>query len=91
MTHGIEDVMLQLEREKTANERQLESTKKQLESELNRRSQLEKSLSTQKAEVAKLKDHNVKVDRELNKALKELKSTTKKKGRGKVFAIHTVT
>ncbi|KAE9393607.1 hypothetical protein BT96DRAFT_215775 [Gymnopus androsaceus JB14] len=71
--HSIEDVMLQLERDKTASERQLENTKKQLETETTRRSQLEKALSSQKAEFAKLKDHNVKVDRELNKALKDLK------------------
>lgn len=65
--------MLQLERDKTASERQLENTKKHLESESSRRTQLEKALSVQKAEVAKLKDLNVKVDRELNKALKDLK------------------
>ncbi|KAJ3931027.1 MAG: nonmuscle myosin heavy chain b [Lentinula lateritia] len=71
--HGIEDVMLQLERDKTARERQLENIKKQLESETTRRSQVEKALSAQKTEIAKLKDHNVKVDRDLNKALKDLK------------------
>ncbi|KAJ3985572.1 nonmuscle myosin heavy chain b [Lentinula detonsa] len=71
--HGIEDVMLQLERDKTARERQFENVRKQFESESTRRSQLEKALSAQKVEVAKLKDHNVKADRDLNKALKDLK------------------
>ncbi|KAL0070997.1 class II myosin [Marasmius tenuissimus] len=72
--HGIEDMMLQLEREKANNDRQLESTRKQLDAETSKRGQLEKTISSQKSEVAKLKDHNVKVERELKKALDDLKA-----------------
>ncbi|ESK85274.1 myosin type ii heavy chain [Moniliophthora roreri MCA 2997] len=72
--HGIEDMMLQLEREKSNNDRQLESTRKQLESELSRRGQLEQTVSTQKSELAKLKDRGAKLDRELKKALDDLKN-----------------
>ncbi|KAL0576478.1 class II myosin [Marasmius crinis-equi] len=72
--HGIEDMMLQLEREKANNDRQLESTRKQLDGETSRRGQLEKTLSSQKSDLAKLKDHNVKLERELKKALDDLKA-----------------
>ncbi|KAJ4474099.1 nonmuscle myosin heavy chain b [Lentinula edodes] len=64
--HGIEDVMLQLERDKTARERQLENIKKQLESETTRRSQ--------KTEIAKLKDHNVKDLKDREWDIKQLES-----------------
>ena len=67
-------MMLQLEREKGNNDRQLESTRKQLEAETSKRGQLEKTLSSQKSELAKLKDHNIKTERELKKALDDLKA-----------------
>lgn len=66
--------MLQLEREKSNHDRQLEMTRKQLSDEAARRAQLEQALTTHKAEVAKLKDRNVKLDRDLNKALTDLKN-----------------
>ena len=51
----------------------MEAIRKQLETEIAKRTQLEKTVSSQKAEIAKLKDRNVKQDKELNKALKDLK------------------
>lgn len=70
--------MLQLERDNKAaqdrQERQLEASRERLEAETAHRVKLEKSLSNQKADLAKLKDHNTKLDRELNKALTELKN-----------------
>ena len=70
----FEDTALQLEREKNAQDRQLESLKKQLEQETAKRTQLEKLASAQKSEIAQLKDRYVKSDRELNKALTDLKN-----------------
>ena len=70
----FEDVVLQMERDKSSHDRQLEATRKQLEGESTKRAQLERALSSQKTELAKLKDRNVKLDRELNKALTELKA-----------------
>ena len=70
----FEDVVVQLERDKAANDRQMEANRKQLESEIAKRKQLEHSLTTQKTEIIRLKDLNVKLDRELNKALTDLKA-----------------
>lgn len=64
---------LQYQRDRENFTRQLETVKKQLETESTKRAQLEKSLSTQKTEVAKLKERNIKLDRELNQALDSLK------------------
>ncbi|KAG7095147.1 hypothetical protein E1B28_005926 [Marasmius oreades] len=72
--HGIEDMMLQLEREKAHNDRQLESTRKQLDAELVRRNQLEQIVSSQKSELSRVKDRGVKSERELKKALDDLKN-----------------
>ena len=47
--------------------------KKQLETETDKRSQLEKTAAAQKAENAKLKDLNVKLERDLTKALNDIK------------------
>ncbi|EMD32423.1 hypothetical protein CERSUDRAFT_118769 [Gelatoporia subvermispora B] len=69
-----EDAVLQLERDKGAHDRQLDAVRKQLEAEIAKRSQLEHSVSNQKAEIIRLKDHNVKLDRDLNKALTDLKN-----------------
>lgn len=69
----FEDVELQFERDRENFTRQIDAVKKQLDSESTKRSQLERSLSTQKQEVAKLKDRNAKLDRELNTALDNLK------------------
>ena len=66
-------MLLQLERDKGTQDRQLDTTRKQLEAESTRRAQLEHVSSSQRAELAKFKDRNVKLDRELNKALSELK------------------
>lgn len=69
----FEDVVLEFQRNQESQNRQLESTRKQLETESTKRAQLEKTVSSQKSELAKLKDRNVKIDRDLNKALTELK------------------
>ncbi|CCM01260.1 uncharacterized protein FIBRA_03309 [Fibroporia radiculosa] len=69
-----EDVLLQLEREKASLDRQVDTIKKQLDAESAKRTQLEKVASNQKAEIIRLKDHNVKLDRDLNKALTDLKA-----------------
>lgn len=66
--------MLQADRDKAAHERQLETAKKSLEEETARRSKVEHAYSSQKKEMVKLKDHNVKIDRELNKALTDIKN-----------------
>ena len=66
--------MLDAEREKANTQRQLESIRNQLDSEVKRRTQLEQSLSSQKKEMAMLKDRGIKQDRELKKALDDLKA-----------------
>lgn len=66
--------MLQLERDKGAQDRQLETARKSLAEESARRSKLEHALTSRKSELSKLKDHNIKLDRELNKALTDLKN-----------------
>jgi myosin protein heavy chain len=70
----FEDAILQMEREKNALDRQVDNSRKQLEAESQKRSQLEKIVSTQKVEIASLKDRGVKLDRELNKALTDVKN-----------------
>lgn len=72
--HDIEDLMLQMERDKGTQDRQLEAMRKQLESESSKRAQLEKSVSNHKAEVGQLKDQTVQLEAELNKALSDLKA-----------------
>ena len=52
----------------------MEANRKQLESEIAKRKQLEHMLTTQKTEIIRLKDLNIKLDRELNKALNDLKA-----------------
>ncbi|KAI0794866.1 myosin II heavy chain [Abortiporus biennis] len=70
----FEDVVLQLERDKSAQDRQLETSRQQLDNEVKKRTQAEKMVSSQKAEIIRIKDLNVKLDRELNKALTDLKN-----------------
>ncbi|KAF5366211.1 hypothetical protein D9758_005722 [Tetrapyrgos nigripes] len=72
--HEVEDVMLDAERETANAQRQLESIRTQLDGEVKRRTQLEQSFSSQKKEMAILKDRAVKQDRELKKALDDLKA-----------------
>ncbi|THU98628.1 myosin II heavy chain [Dendrothele bispora CBS 962.96] len=72
--HEVEDVMLDAEREKGNVQRQLESIRNQLDGEVKRRTQLEQTLSSQKKEMVLLKDRGVKQDRELKKALDDLKA-----------------
>ncbi len=69
----FEDVVLEHQRERENNVRQLDAARKELETQSIKRAELEKVCLGQKAEVIKLKDRNVKLDRELNKALKDLK------------------
>ena len=70
----FEDVVLNMEREKTAYDRQRETTRKQLETESMKRAQLEQLVKSQKAELTRLKDREVKRDRDFNKALTDLKA-----------------
>jgi myosin protein heavy chain len=70
----FEDAILQVEREKTTLDRQVESLKSQLEDETSKRAKVEGAISAHKKEVAALKDRNVKLDRELNKALTDIKN-----------------
>jgi myosin protein heavy chain len=63
-----------MEREKTAHDRQREATRNQLDVELTKRAQLEQLVSIQRAELIKLNDREVKRDRDLNKALTDLKT-----------------
>lgn len=65
---------MQLERDKATQDRHLETTRKELEAATTKRTELEHLASNQKAELIKLKDRNVKLDRELNKALDNLKA-----------------
>lgn len=66
--------MLQHQREDEAHRRQIDTIRGQLKDESAKRVQLEQFAATQKAEIAKLKDRNIKLDRELNKALDDLKA-----------------
>jgi myosin protein heavy chain len=70
----FEDMTVGHQREKEQNERQLKTTREELQVQSSKRAELEKLCSTQKAELAKLKDRHVKLDRELNKALTDLKN-----------------
>ncbi len=67
-------MVLEHQREKDNNLRQLEAVRKQLEAESTKRAEFEKACATQKMELVKLRDRNVKLDRELNKALTDLKN-----------------
>lgn len=71
---NFEDVVLEFQRDQEIRLRELETARKQLETEGAKRVQLEKASSNQKAEIAKVKDRNTKLDRELNKALNDLKA-----------------
>ncbi len=68
--HKMEDLMLEMEREKTT---QFETHKKQLEAETSRRAKLEQMVSSQKSELTMAKDRAAKLDKDYNKAMKELK------------------
>ncbi|KAL1743339.1 nonmuscle myosin heavy chain b [Schizophyllum fasciatum] len=70
----FDELVIQMERDKGAIQRQLESSKKELESETAKRTNLEQRLASQKAELIRIKDHNVKLERELKKALDDLKA-----------------
>lgn len=61
------------QQEKETSLRDLQTVREQLETERAKRMQLEKSATNQKAEIARLSDRSVKLDKELNKALKDLK------------------
>jgi myosin protein heavy chain len=69
----FEDVVLEIQRDKEIRSRDLETTRKQLETESAKRTQLEKTASTQKSEIAKLKERNSKFEKDLNKTITELK------------------
>ncbi|KAI0828577.1 nonmuscle myosin heavy chain b [Trametes gibbosa] len=70
----FEDAVLQLERDKAALDRQVETLKKQLEAETTKRSKLEENAHKHKAEANRLKDINVKFERDMNKVLNDLKA-----------------
>jgi myosin protein heavy chain len=65
---------LTTEREKGGLDRQLEVIRKELDAEVAKRTQLEKAVSSQRAEIATLKDRNVKLDRELNQTITDKKN-----------------
>ena len=69
----FEDAALQLERDKAALDRQVETLKKQLESETAKRTKLEETAAKHKAEAHRLKDINIKFERDMNKVLTDLK------------------
>jgi myosin heavy chain 9/10/11/14 len=52
----------------------MEANRKQLESDAAKRKQLEHAVASQKQEIIRLKDLNIKLDRDLNKALTDLKA-----------------
>lgn len=68
----FDDVVIQIEREKAAWARQLENLRKELETEMTKRSQLEKASTAQNREIVQLKDRCVKLDRDLDKAQKDM-------------------
>ncbi|KAF8320349.1 nonmuscle myosin heavy chain b [Clavulina sp. PMI_390] len=68
----FEDAVLQMERDKTSWIRQLESLRKQIETETQKRTQIEQAAKLQKREANELKDQNIKLERELKKALDDL-------------------
>ena len=68
----FEDAVLQMERDKTAWVRQMESLRKQLDAETKRRGQIEQAAKLQKRESNELKDQNIKLERDLKKALDDL-------------------
>jgi len=70
----FEDVVLQLERDKSTHHRQLEATRKELELERKKLSQLEQTVSNQKTELVRHRDSIVKLECELNKALTDLEA-----------------
>ncbi|KAG6866166.1 hypothetical protein C0991_008120 [Blastosporella zonata] len=70
----FEDVVLEFQRTQDSHNRQLETSRKQLDDESSKRAKLELLVSNQKIELGKLKDLNIKMDRELNKALTDLKA-----------------
>ena len=69
-----EDTFIQLERDKAASERHLESVREQLKAETTKRAESERLSTTRKQEIATLKDRNIKLDRDLNKALTDIKN-----------------
>ena len=71
MFRDFEDIVLNFERDQEA---RLETACKQLETETAKRTQLERTVSTQKAELAKFKDRNTNLEKDLNKTLTELKA-----------------
>ncbi|GLB41100.1 putative TRAFAC class myosin-kinesin ATPase superfamily, myosin family protein [Lyophyllum shimeji] len=70
----FEDTVLEIQRQEESHARQLKTTQKELEEQSAKRAKLEQIVSNQKVELGKLKDINIKIDRELNKALNDLKA-----------------
>ena len=69
-----EDAFIHIERDKAASERHLESVREQLKAETTKRTELERLSTTRKQEIATLKDRNIKLDRDLGKALTDIKN-----------------
>ena len=70
----FEDTFIQLERDKGISERHLESVREQLKAETTKRTESDRLSATRKREIAALKDLNIKLDRDLNKALTDIKN-----------------
>ncbi|TFK62490.1 hypothetical protein BDN72DRAFT_390460 [Pluteus cervinus] len=73
-TLELEDAILQLERDQESHTRQIETLRTQLEGESSKRMQYEKAISAYKMDVALVKDHNARLEKELKKTLDDLKS-----------------
>lgn len=67
-------MVLEFQRDQESHNRLLETSRQQLETESAKRAKLEQMVSSQKVELVTLRDLKVKMGRELNKALDDLKA-----------------
>lgn len=70
---AIEDMAFEYQQERDARFRDLQTVRDKLETETAKRTQLEKTVVSQKAELSKLKEHNSTIGKDLTKALKDLR------------------
>ncbi|KAF8657591.1 hypothetical protein AX16_002172 [Volvariella volvacea WC 439] len=70
--HDFEDVVLQFQRDKESHQQQLKALQEHLKQESTKRTELEKQVTKQKSELTRLRDRNVKLDRELQQAKTDL-------------------
>jgi len=72
MSENLEDEVRTAQRERDASNRALENLRESLESEANKRTQLEKLAAANKVEIATLKEQKEQLDKEISKALADL-------------------